>query len=149
MLVNGGVSMVWRGIEKRAQNAPTRIRKRDKKRGPKRPLGPQAPGRLRSLLGLLGPAHHPKATSGVTVGPAAPHCQSQGHVLVEAYPSPWQSSGRGPGRTLDQRFRLGRFGARRAHLGRDASYCRRPDVSYGPMVVLRADPWNPDYGMGF
>lgn len=27
--------------------------------------------------------------------------------------------------------------------------CRRVAVSYGPMVVLRADPWSPDYGMGF
>ena len=27
--------------------------------------------------------------------------------------------------------------------------CRRPAVSYAAMVVLRADPWSPEYGMGF
>ncbi len=27
--------------------------------------------------------------------------------------------------------------------------CQRAAVSYAPMVVLRADPWTPEYGMGF
>lgn len=37
-------------------------------------------------------------------------------------------------------------------VGKQASlphHRRSLGVLYGPMVVLRADPWNPDYGMGF
>src|SRR4026209_268471 len=46
--------------------------------------------------------------------------------------------------------RDGEFGSHRAETRPLAPSCRCPDVCFRPeMVVLRADPWMPDYGMGF
>lgn len=132
-------------------------------KGPKRPLGPQAPGHLRSLLGLLGPllARRPQAASGgecrlVLLELSIPDSGSSRvdtprfHPILPFKSQPWIETCL-PCVWIARRRRT-----------RAAQLLSRPKMAgvvhrsvtarpypCAPMVVLRADPWAPEYGMGF
>src|SRR5205823_12762563 len=113
----------------------------EKRRGPKRPLVPRPPGRSRSLLSLSGPRRHaPKGEAGsLYAGGSAvsTHASGFGGQSPEGV--------RPVLRTLQTGSRL----RPRNRAGPPPETCRHPALCYGRMLVLRADPWSADHGMGY